>query len=229
MARLNVPSRKLFICPFFGEQPSWMKYYWRNAERLKELGYDFLVEHNEAAFKARVWNTLGIEAPKMTGTGNIWDFRPAFGVMYAKELEGYDWWGHTDFDCVYGRVENWVSEDFLAELDIHSNHFDYICGFWTLYRNCKLVNELFYSAEDWMHEMQNGVPSGWAETGFTQVVDAFHEAGEINRKYTFWQTRNLNNYDTIHWQGDKLMEGPDEIAMLHFRRTKIYPEGAILT
>jgi hypothetical protein len=221
-----IHSPKVLICPYFGEQPEWMDHYWKNAQRLESLGYDFLLDTDEEDFRDRVNRILGIECPKMTGTGNIWDFRPALGELYAEEIKGYEWWGHTDFDCVYGRVENWITEEFLEDLDIHSNHRDYICGFWTLYRNCAAVNELFYSAENWKHWMESGVPSGWAETEFTAVVDAFHQSGEINRKYTFWQTKDLNNYDKIHWDGDKLMEGNEEIAMLHFRRTKQYPEGA---
>jgi hypothetical protein len=220
-------TRKLLVCPYFGPQPDWMPHFWKNAARLGPLGYDFLVETDESSFRERVDRVLGIECPPMSGTGNIWDFRPAFGVLYAEELEGYDWWGHTDFDVVYGRVENWVTEEFLAGLDIHSNHRDYICGFWTLYRNCKTVNELFYSAENWQHWMESGVPSGWAETEYTQVVDAFHEAGEIRRAYSFWQTRDLNNYDTLHFDEDRLMEGDTEVFTAHFRRKKEYPVGCI--
>jgi hypothetical protein len=32
------------------------------------------------------------------------DFRPAFGEIFADELTGYDFWGHSDLDLVFGRI-----------------------------------------------------------------------------------------------------------------------------
>lgn len=219
---------KLFVCPYFGDMPSWMDHYWRNARRLRAQGYDFLVDTDEEAFHERVKDRLGITCPTMVGTGKTWDFRPALGVLYEEEIRGYDFWGHTDFDCVYGRVEEWVTDAFLSDLDIHSNHHNYICGFWTLYRNQPFVNELFSLHPEWQEIMESATPYGWAETGFTEIVDTFAESGELAREYTFWQTKNLNNYDLLHWEDGKLMEGNTEVMVAHFRRTKEYPPRCIL-
>ena len=112
-------------------------------------------------------------------------------------------------------------------MNIHSNHRDYICGFWSLYSNEPFVNNLFRRSPDWQRYMETDGGSGWAETEFTRVVDEAHAAGEINRVYSHWQTKDLNNYDRIHWDGDRLMEGSDEVFAVHFRRTKQYPVGAI--
>ena len=218
---------KCFIVPYFGEYPEWMPHWERNTERMRGLGYDFLFDTDEAAFQDRVRDKLGIECPPMTGTGNIWEFRPALGVLYADEISEFSYWGHTDFDVLYGRVEEWVTDDFLDGVSIHSNHHNYICGFWSLYANEPFVNNLFRRSPDWQKYMEEGGGSGWAETEFTRVVDEAHAAGEINRVYTHWQTKDLNNYDSIHWDGDRLMEGNTEVFTAHFRRTKQYPSGAI--
>ena len=45
----------------------------------------------------------------------------------------------------------------------------------------------------------------------------------LRRVYTNWQTRNLDRFDAVHFEGDKLMEGREEIMVAHFRRTKEYP------
>jgi hypothetical protein len=34
------------------------------------------------------------------------DFRPAFGEIFAEELRGYDFWGHTDLDVIFGRIRD---------------------------------------------------------------------------------------------------------------------------
>lgn len=220
---------KCFIVPYFGDYPEWMPYWESNTERMREHGYDFLFDTDEQDFQRRVERTLGIECPPMTGTGRIWNFRPALGVLYKNEIKEFDWWGHCDFDCVFGRVEQWVTDEFLLDLDVHSNHDDYICGPWTLYRNTPVVNTMFLNTDEWAERMGGDDWShGWAEKGFTQIVDGYHDGGLIRRQYTKWQTRSQDDFSTcvLHEDG-RLTEGNTECMMLHFRRTKQYPLGCI--
>jgi hypothetical protein len=161
----------------------------------------------------------------MTGTGNVWDFRPALAELYADKLEGYDWWGHTDFDCVYGRVERFITPEFLDGVDIYANHHDYICGAWTMYRNTPAVNSLFRRSSVWQQKMQDPNPTGWAEAEFTRVVDDAHEEGVLRRVYKTMQTADWNRFDTCWLREDgALMEGNEERMLAHFRRSKVYPE-----
>lgn len=218
------------IVPYFGQLPEWFPHWERNTERMREFGYDFLFDDDEIAFRLRVRETLGIECPPLTGTGRIWNFRPALGLLYQQEIEGFDFWGHTDFDCVYGRVENWYTDAYLGDLDIAANHHDYISGPWTLYRNTSVVNTLFLQTDEWKQRMQGEDCShGWAEKGFTDIVDSYHRVGLIRRRYDYFQTRNLDDFSTCRLLPDgSLMEGDEEVAMLHFRRTKEWPKGCIL-
>ena len=227
------------IVPYFGPYPEWFDLWMRNTERMRNFGYDFLFDTDEQDFQKRVWRTLGIECPPMTGTGRVWNFRPALGVLYEEEIADFDFWGHTDFDCVYGQVEKWVTDEFLdgdgsghnIGVDIHSNHDNYICGPWTLYSNTPVVNNLFRRTDEWKERMEGDDWShGWAEKGFTQIVDQAHLEEEIVRKYTKWQTRSQDDFSTcvLHEDG-RLTEGGTECMMLHFRRTKEYPSGCVLT
>lgn len=216
------------VVPYFGAYPVWMPHWARNTQRMQKLGYDFLFDDNEDEFRKRVQDKLAIDCPPMAGTGNIWDFRPAFGVLYAEELRDFDFWGHTDFDCVYGRVERFVTPALLNKVDIFSNHGTYICGCWTLYRNTPAVNTLFECVPGWTGFMEVNRATGWAEQEFTYVVDCFHEAGEIVRRYEMWQTDNLDSFDELTLERDgRLLENGQERMMAHFRRTKTYPEGCI--
>jgi len=221
---------KCMVVPYFGQYPEWFDLWMRNTERMREHGYDFLFDTDEQDFRKRVWRKLGIECPPMNGTGRVWNFRPAFGMLYEDEIKEFDFWGHTDFDCVYGRVEDWVTANFLDGLDVHSNHDDYICGPWTLYRNTPVVNTMFQATGEWKERMEGDDWShGWAEKGFTQIVDNFHAEGLIRRQYTKWQTRSQDDFSTcvLHEDG-RLTEGGTECMMLHFRRTKQYPVGCVI-
>ena len=57
------------------------------------------------------------------------DFRPAFGEIFAEELAGYDFWGHSDLDVIFGRIRDHLpSAAFDADKILFNGNF-------SLYRN----------------------------------------------------------------------------------------------
>ena len=57
------------------------------------------------------------------------DFRPAFGEIFADELTGYDFWGHSDLDLVFGRIRGHLpAAAFEADKILFNGNF-------SLYRN----------------------------------------------------------------------------------------------
>lgn len=220
--------RKLLICPYFGDLPSWYDHWLSNTEHLRELGYDFLFDRNEDEFRQRVRRILDIECPPMWGTGNVWDFRPAFGLLYKKELEGFDFWGHTDFDCVYGRVDQWVTDGFLQDLDMHSDCADYVNGPWSLYRNTPQMRDLFAQEPLWQVFMEDPEPNGWAEREFSELIRFAHDEGDLVKAWTQWQIFEPHDLAEL-WlasEGRLTLRG-EEVFMAHFRRTKVFPAGCV--
>lgn len=209
-------GKKLFIMPYFGDLPEWIEKY----EVPK--GYDMLVDTDYEGFKRRVKDKLGIDYPGLPGTGKVWDYRGALGCLYQEELKDYEFWGHTDFDCVYGDVDKWVSEDFLKDLDIHSNHGTYMNGCWSLYRNTKEVNELFMKA-DWKRYMALPEANGWVEGEYSRQV----ENSGLRYLYTFWQGNPYDSEPQLKKEDGKLYQMINgewqEIMMFHFRRSKKWP------
>jgi hypothetical protein len=220
-ARVNT----LLICPWFGPLPPWWKHYVDNIERLRfaDHGYHWLIDTDLESFKQRCLNTLGIEFPGVEGGSKIHDWRPTLGRLYEKELANYDFWGHTDFDCVYGRVWEWLTPEVLDGLDVHSNHLTYICGPWTIYRNTPMTRDAFVAVDDWQEQLRRPETSGWAEGTFTAAVNEL----PLRVKYSYWQTKSLTNLSRVHWDGERLMDGGDEIFHCHFRRSKVYPAGLL--
>lgn len=204
---------KLLISPFFGQLPEWYNQY----EPPK--GYDFLLDQDLEGFSKRVKSVLGIDCGIISGTGKIWDFRPALGLLYADEVNGYDFWGHTDLDCVYGDVDKWVTDEFLNTLDVHSNHNTYVCGCWTLYRNTERVNNLFREYPDWKQKMEGSEPNGWVEMEYSRVL----ESSGIPYQYTFWQGNPYTENPNLIKENGCLYQDGEEIMMFHFRRTKKWP------
>ncbi len=215
--------RKLMICPYFGELPEWWDSYQTNIKRLAPHGYDFHFDRDTDGFRQRARDTLDVFYPPHADPRKPCAYRPVFGVMYADLIHGYDFWGHTDLDCVYGRVDRFVPDQFLQDLDVYANHVDYVSGPWTLYRNTAKVNNLFRKHPGWQEMLEDPREVGWAETSYTVLLDTAHEMGELRRVYKLQQTWDWDNFDTLHWDGDRLMEDDHEVMMAHFRRTKSYP------
>lgn len=204
--------KKLLIMPYFGPLPEWFNQY------DPPVGYDLFIDQNLEGFKKRVKQKLGINAVIEPGTGKVWDYRPALGYLYKDKLQGYDFWGHTDFDCVYGDVDKWVTDEFLAGLDVHSNHNTYVCGCWTLYRNTPRVNTLFQKC-DYEKFMLDPKANGWVESEYSRCL----EQSGLRYKYTFWQGNPYTTTPNLTKKLGNLYQDGEEIMMFHFRRSKKWP------
>ena len=214
--------KKLIICPWFGELPRWFDRWLANVETLKPMGYDFLVTTNLDLFNDRCEKVLGLRTPIVPGGGKLHDYRMLFGVLFAEELKGYDFWGHTDFDCVYGNVERFLPDSMLKDLDIYADH-SYICGPWTLYRNSYKVNTAFYYDETWRSEVLNLSTTGWGENSYTKVINKLTNIGMLRTKYGSLHRYEVGEFSNLRFKDGELMLCNEPIMMFHFRRIKEYP------
>ena len=210
-------TKKLFIIPWFGPYPDWLDQWVANMEVLKKYGYDYLIFSNLKLFHQRIYKKLGIFPDVKPETGMAWDFRPMLGVLYEEEIRGYDYWGHTDFDCVYGDVEKWTPD---GDWEIWSNHNTYICGPWTLYKNIEKINKLYLECPGWkeLSKPKNGQPTSWVEQEFSDVVRL-----KANYIYTKYQQKDSRDFSGLEYKDGRLLDGGDEIMMAHFRHRKTYP------
>lgn len=205
--------KKLLITPYFGDLPSWFDKFEVPA------GYGWLLDTDLEGFKSRVKQKLGITYPGELGNPKVWDYRCALGVLYEEELKGYDFWGHTDFDMVFGDVNQWFTDAELNTLDVWSNHNTYVCGCWTLYRNTPMVNGLFMWDSSWKEFMREPEANGWVEGEYSRLL----ERSGLKYKYSFFQGNPYTTTPNLRKTDGKLYQDDIEIAMFHFRRSKKWP------
>lgn len=143
------PLSKLLIVQWSGPLPYWLDRWLANTERIRQAGHgwDFLLDHDTASIRERI-ERLGVKCPPLEGR-KLCDYRPALGEMYAAEVQGYDFWGHTDLDCVYGPLWEYVTDELLAACDVFSNDpSPWMCGPFSLYRT-STASHVFREHERW--------------------------------------------------------------------------------
>jgi glycosyltransferase involved in cell wall biosynthesis len=205
--------KKVIITPYFGQLPEWMDKF-----EVPE-GYDWILDNDLVAFKLRVKSKLGIDYPGELGSPKVWDYRGALGLLYEDEIKEYDFWAHCDFDMAFGDVNKWFDDETLSKLEIWSNHHEYICGPWTLYRNSERVRKLFMEFPEWKEKMIHPETNGWVENEFSRLVE---QCG-LRYRYSFFQGDPYNPPFNLTKVDGKLFQDGKEIPMLHFRHDKRWP------
>lgn len=207
--------KTLLICPWFGPLPNWMRLYLRSTSSLFDYGFDFLIDTDLDDFKRRVHDRLGVVCPITPGSSKIHDYRAALGELYSEVVSDYDWWGHTDFDCIYGRVERFYNDELLADLDVVTDCNDYICGPWTLYRPA--VSSAFREYDGWEEILEEPQSSGWVEDRFTWLLNRMGLRIQYHQHHAYTEAQFLIRDERM------LMHRGKEIPFFHFRHSKEWP------
>ena len=141
VAAITAPSIRLVV-PYFGERPSYFPLVVRSMAANPDVSWLLLTDQpvpgaptNVAvqlcefdALAKRIRDFFDFEV-SLEQPYKLCDFRPAFGEIFAEELDGYDFWGHSDLDVIFGRIRDHLpSAAFEADKILFSGNF-------SLYRN----------------------------------------------------------------------------------------------
>ncbi|QLC64860.1 hypothetical protein LPB248_00765 [Flavobacterium sp. LPB0248] len=83
------------------------------------------------------------------------DFKPAYGFLFPEIINGYDFWGQSDLDIIYGDVRDFINQDMLNQYDFISLRHDYTTGCFALYKNNDLMNTFFMRSKDFRRVFSN--------------------------------------------------------------------------
>jgi len=77
------------------------------------------------------------------------DFKPAYGFLFPEIINGYDFWGQSDLDIIYGNVRDFITTEMLNKFDFISLRHDYTTGCFALYKNNEKMNNFFMRSKDY--------------------------------------------------------------------------------
>jgi hypothetical protein len=162
-----------------------------------------------------------------TPSFNVFGFFPAYGYMFDDYLKGFDFWGHTNLDVVYGRLDEFITDEFLSNCDIFGNDKDAINGIFSLYRNIYPVNNLFRQVFGWEKIYSDAGWYGFDEREFSSIVRDAHNRKEIVFKSAFWaESERTVDKRHIRFNPDGSIVNTRtniETMVYHFSKTKEYP------
>jgi hypothetical protein len=143
----------LLILPYFGALPRSADLFFRSCaanprvnwllvtdQRMDEsrLPSNVALRHTTfPALKKSIDDIMGF-ATVLPTPYKLCDFRPAYGVIFADAIGGYDFWGHCDMDMIFGDVRKFITDDILQKYNKVLIH-----GHLSLYRNCEEANHYF--------------------------------------------------------------------------------------
>lgn len=142
------------------------------------------------------------------------DYKAAFGYIFEDYIREYDFWGHNDYDVIYGDLSRFVTDEMLDSYDKL-----FTLGHFTLYRNTPEITTLFMKDYQGISLYKNAMTSlenqnfdeDW--NGILNVNDIFRDQGKrvyenpknesriadiydksTNFKVEFWDRLDHHNY-----------------------------------
>ena len=73
----------------------------------------------------------------------ICDFKPLYGLMFADDLRGFEFWGASDLDVIWGDIRGWITDKLLDDYNVISSRQRKVSGHFTLFRNTEEHNRTF--------------------------------------------------------------------------------------
>lgn len=140
-----------FIVPYFGQFPNYFQLFLNSCACNINFKWTILTDNQkEYDYPANV-NVIQMSFSKLVDKiqskfefkvcidtpHKLCEYKPAYGYIFPEYIEGFRFWGYCDIDVIYGKLENFITEEVLS--------FDKIftLGHMTIIRNKQYFNELF--------------------------------------------------------------------------------------
>ena len=149
--------RVAVILPYFGKFPNYFTLYLYSCsfnpkidfliftDILYEDQYPDNVKFITLSFKElqeTAQYKLGFRI-ELSNPYKLCDLRPAYGVVFADYIKGYDYWGYGDIDVIYGDLQMNLFAKVNNGFDIISFRKEILSGSLSFFKNTKYINNLY--------------------------------------------------------------------------------------
>lgn len=200
-----MPIAGVFL-PWWGPAPGWQDQFIRHALTLYSVA-PILVGDAAAwcpeamawrvpctmdEFESRASEIAGVPIhkcdPRYPRGQALCELRPLMADMYPDVIQGCEWWGWGDWDCVWGDWDSFLTPELLAQYDMISSCSYTVNGPFQLFRNTPEFTRLYRERLDlirsWHAEYLD-------ERGMQQIVASWVALGRIRCLYP----KDLDSHD----------------------------------
>ena len=187
----------VILLPYFGNFPNYIHFFFKTCAYNKDITFLVFTDNNFSEytkienihfipstlteFNALASTKLGAEV-NITNAYKLCDFKPMYGLIYEDYIKDYDFWGYCDTDIIFGNLKNILTNEVLDKYEIISSHPQYMSGPFSLYKNVKEVNNLFFQSKDWKEVVLN------------KNYISFDEASDVISK--LWEGYNIFDFES---------------------------------
>jgi hypothetical protein len=160
------------------------------------------------------------------------DLKVTYGVIFANDLESFDFWGCSDLDVVWGDIRRFATDAHLQTHDIFSSRKEKLSGHCTFYRNIPEVNHMFERIPDVRALLSTSHYEHLDERELTKCVrsvDSLRSLGTGSGLRVYWEEELATNAayqkalrdESLTWNNGRTF-GPDrrELMYIHFHKLK---------
>ncbi|MEL6201193.1 MAG: DUF6625 family protein [Pseudomonadota bacterium] len=177
---MSKPPSICIIVHYFGEWPEWADMYIYSCGHNRDInwlivsdcardifGFPNVTIKNMSLdeFRGLAKAKLGVDLQKVSANG-LADLKPALGLMFEDEIAGYDYFGQSDIDVIYGDLRAFYNEN-IRGFDVVSAHDWIIAGHLSLFRNTEKIRNLFRLVPEWREQMESPKVCSLDEKGMT--------------------------------------------------------------
>lgn len=193
-----------YINCFFGNFNNYFQLWIRSAEANPNIDFiiftdnnlNYSVPHNVhivycsfddivARIKKKYDFEISLESPY-----RLCDFKIAYGDIFKEELQIYDFWGICDLDQVWGKIDDFITDDILEKYMRIGFQ-----GHSSIFRNCQEMNELY--KESWNGELF--YKKAFSENK-THFFDEWASLKIMEKKgYPCYKVTNFANPTNLYW------------------------------
>ena len=91
---------------------------------------------------------LGVNGISLAALYKCCDFKPLYGEIFSDYIDKYEYWGHCDFDMIFGDIYSFLQKHEYRKYDKFSN-----LGYLSFYRNTPEVNHYYTKAGSFRNYM----------------------------------------------------------------------------
>lgn len=177
-ASLAIPSVCLVAC-YLGPLPGWIEQYLLSCAYNPSINFLIFTDQpcfpvtppnvsvepfSKEAFNERATKTFGVEI-KLSHPHKLCDFKPTYGHLFEEYLRGFDYWGYTDLDVIYGDIRRFLSIARLQAYDVFTARKEFLVGHFSLFRNDFQMRTLYQQSANYRVTLQSPVMHSFSECG----------------------------------------------------------------